>query len=306
MRLIAALGSLLLACCLGSWVAPEVSASTAKVRVVDADAPYPEGPLWRHGRLYYTDYANSRVTVWRHGRERTFWQQNGCGASGLLPMPRSRLLVTCYDSDTLVELDRYGTVVRTIARDSAGRPFLGPNDFARAPGGGIYFSASGVYDVDAPVQGKIYHLAPGGRIHQVAAKLHYSNGLAVTPDGRHLLVAEMLANRVLGYRIRADGSLGERRVFADMRELTPGPPPTDPYTGPDGLKIGPDRRVYVAQNGTGRVVVTDLRGRFVRAPRVPARYVTNVALGPGRALFVTAAFDANAEPYPGAVYELRR
>lgn len=306
MHPIAVLVSVLLALGAGTSAAPDVSAAAAKVRVIDADAPYPEGPLWRHGRLYYTDYANSRVTVWRHGRERTFWEQDGCGASGLLPMPRGRLLVTCYDSNTVVVLDRRGTLVRTIARDTAGRPFLGPNDFARAPRGGIYFSASGVYDVDAPVQGKVYHLARDGRIREVAANLHYSNGLAVTPDGRHLLVAEMLANRVLSYRIRADGSLGERRVFADMRELTPGPPPTDPYTGPDGLKIGPDRRVYIAQNGTGRVVVTDLRGRFVRAPRVPAKYVTNVALGPGRVLYVTAAFDANAEPYPGAVYALRR
>lgn len=272
------------------------------VRVLDPRAPYPEGPVWRAGRLYYTDYANSNVLVLRHGRKSVFWHRDGCGASGLVERPRGHLLVTCYDDNTLVELDARGHAVRTIAEDSEGKPFLGPNDFARDARGGVYFSASGVYDVDAPIQGTVYYIARDGRIRQVAAHIHYSNGMAVTPDGRHLLVSEMLENRVLRYDIGPDGTLSGRRVLVRMRDVTPGPAPTDPYTGPDGLKIGPDGLTYVAENGTGRVVVLDPGGRYVRSVRVPATYVTNVAVAPWGEMYVTAAFDANHPPYPGAVY----
>jgi sugar lactone lactonase YvrE len=155
------------------------------------------------------------------------------------------------------------------------------------------------------VTGAVLYLAPGGRrIVEVANTIHYSNGLAVSKDGRELLVAEMLAGRILSFPIHDDGTLGQRRVWARLQDLAPPTPDADAYNGPDGLKLGPDGNYYIAQNGSGRVLVVDGDKKLVRTITVPTPYVTNVNFGADGAntLYITGVFDPWKEPYPGAVY----
>lgn len=84
--------------------------------------------------------------------------------------------------------------------DSEGRAFTGPNDFAPDDRGGLYFSASGAYDVKAPITGAVLYLrADGTSIEQAATLIHYPNGLTLSKDRRNLLVAEMLASRILSF-----------------------------------------------------------------------------------------------------------
>ena len=280
-------------------------ADDATVTVVNAASHYPEGPLWRGGKLFYVEYSTSRILVWNGRANHVLWQHKGCGASGLAPLPARRLLVTCYDSNQLAIVDARGRTVRLIGSDSWGHGFLGPNDLTRDHKGGVYVSASGVYDVKAPIQGMILHLAADGSLWPVARDIHYSNGLAVTPDGRRLLVSEMLAGRVLSFAVRQDGSLGARRVFARLQDLVAPTPGADAYNGPDGLKVAPDGRVFIAQNGSGRVLIVDRKARLLRVVDVPATYVTNVGFGPTpETLYVTAATDPNNPPYPGVVLKV--
>jgi gluconolactonase len=215
------------------------------------------------------------------------------------------LLVACYDDNSLVELDATGKALRVVRKDSRGNAFVGPNDFTSDGHGGIYFSASGVYDVKAPVTGAVLHMSADGKtINEVANTIHYSNGLTLSSDGQHLLVAEMLAGRVLSFPVAADGTLGLRIVWARLQDLAPPTPNEDAYNGPDGIKLGPDGYYYIAQNGSGRVLVVDENKKLVRAISVPTPYVTNIAFGPGGtgAVYITGAFEQWKAPYPGAVY----
>ena len=153
--------------------------------------------------------------------------------------------------------------------------------------------------------GAVLHLdADGRRIVEVANTIHYSNGLTVSKDGRYLLVAEMLAGRILSFPINVDGTLGTRSVWARLRDLAPPVPNEDAYNGPDGLKLGPDGNYYIAQNGSGRVLVVDDERNLVRIVSVPTPYVTNVNFGAdgAKTLYITGVFDQWKEPYPGAVY----
>src|SRR5271167_1467187 len=186
-----------------------ISAARADIAVIDAMAVYPEGPLWMDGKLLYVEYAGPGIKMWDGGRAGIYWRGEHCGASGLIAFRRNHLLVACYDANTLVELDETGTAIRTIDKDIAGKPFVGPNDFTADGGGGIYVSASGVYDVKAPISGTILHLSgANGALVEVANLIHYSNGLTLSKDGKSLLVAEMLAGRILSFPILPDGSLG--------------------------------------------------------------------------------------------------
>jgi sugar lactone lactonase YvrE len=216
------------------------------------------------------------------------------------------LLVACYDANEIVELDKNAHEVRTFKLDSSGKPFTGPNDFAADGHGGAYFSASGVYDLKAPITGSVLHLSADGRkIVVVADTIHYSNGLTVSKDGKNLLVAEMLAGRILEFPIRADGSLGPRTVWARLRDLAPPTPNEDAYNGPDGIKLGPDGNYYIAQNGSGRVLVVDDAKKLQRTIEVPTAFVTNMAFGADGAhtVYITGAFDQFSPPFPGAVYQ---
>jgi sugar lactone lactonase YvrE len=279
----------------------------AGVSTINPKAAYPEGPLWHDGKLFYVEYSGNTITTWDGKANLQFWKQEGCGPSGLVDLPGGRLMVTCYDSNTLVEVGADGKTERTIAADSAGKPFLGPNDLGKDAKGGIYFSASGVYDVKAPIQGMIYYVAPDGRIAPVADTIHYSNGLAVSADGKTLLCSEMLAGRILAFEIKPDGSLGARKVFARLQDIAPMTPGADAYNGPDGLKVGSDGLIYVAQNGSGRVLVVDQDAKLVRMVEVPARYVTNINFGPTvDTLYITSTIDEWNAPYPGEVYEATR
>ncbi|MBV9697553.1 MAG: SMP-30/gluconolactonase/LRE family protein, partial [Gammaproteobacteria bacterium] len=121
-----------------------------------------------------------------------------------------------------------------------------------------------------------------------------------------LLVAEMLAGRILAFDVGADGSLGERRVWARLQDLAPPTPGADAYNGPDGLKRGPDGDIYIAQNGSGRVLVVSAQRELRRILRVPTPFVTNVALDPQGNIFITGAFDQWHPPYPGALYRVTR
>jgi gluconolactonase len=272
--------------------------------VLIGPAAYPEGPLWRDGKLLYVEYAGPGVRAWDGTRTSDFWQSPHCGASGLIDYRDSHILVACYDANAIVELDQTGRQVRTIKRDGTGKPFAGPNDFTADHRGGIYVSASGVYDLKAPISGAVLYLTAAGKLVEAATLIHYSNGLAVSKDGKTLLVSEMLAGRILAFPIQPDGSLGARTVWARLQDLAPPTSHEDAFNGPDGLKLGPDGNYYIAQNGSGRVLVVNQERKLVRTITVPTPYVTNVNFGADGAntLYITGVFDPWKSPFPGALY----
>jgi len=106
------------------------------VTAVVADAHYPEGPLWRDGKLFYVEYATSNIKYWDGRRTAVYWHKDGCGPSALIPF-NGHLLIACYDDNSLVELDANTKEVRTIRADSSGKPFTGPNDFAADARGAV-------------------------------------------------------------------------------------------------------------------------------------------------------------------------
>lgn len=291
--------------CVGAVAMTALSAMSAEVRTINPSTFYPEGPLWFNGKLYYVEYSGNTVMTWDGQQNRQVWKQDGCGPASVIDTSDGNLLVSCYDANTLVRITPDGQTQNTIPADSGGEPFIGPNDFARDAGGGIYFSASGAFDVAAAIRGRIYYLAPDGNIKPVAYLVHYANGLALTDGGKTLLASEHLAGRVLRFDVRGNGTLVNRRVFQRLRDIAPEPEDADAYTGPDGLKVDSQGNVYICQYGAGRVLVTDPAGVLLRSIDVSGKYVTNVNFGPTEdVVYVTAATDAWNAPYPGELYEV--
>ncbi len=121
----------------------------------------------------------------------------------------------------------------------------------------------------------------------VADDLDFPNGMAITPDDVTLIVAESTGRRLTAFTIAADGSLSDRRVFADRLD---GPP--------DGICLDDGGGVWAAmtlahqferitESGSGACTVTD---------RIDVGDRTAIACtlgGPeGRTLFLLSSTDA--------------
>jgi sugar lactone lactonase YvrE len=71
-------------------------------------------------------------------------------------------------------------------------------------------------------------------VRQVADGLAFPNGMAVTPDNSTLIVAESFAGRLSAFEIADDGSLSNRRVWADLGQ------------GGDGICVDEEGAVWAA------------------------------------------------------------
>ena len=77
---------------------------------------------------------------------------------------------------------------------------------------------------------------PDGETRQVAGDLWFPNGMAVTPDGSALIVAESYASRLTAFTLTADGSLTERGIWAEL----------DEGAAPNGICLDADGAVWYA------------------------------------------------------------
>ncbi len=127
-------------------------------------------------------------------------------------------LILCHIGGKVVSVDATGAALREWDRDAAGARLRDPNDCYADGHGGVYFSDPGIFSRDTRPHGTVMHLGADGVLTRVAGPLWYPNGVFVDAARHQLYVDEHMAGRVLRYPINADGTLGEREVFADLTE----------------------------------------------------------------------------------------
>jgi gluconolactonase len=287
-------------------LAGTIPAQAAKIEVIEANAFYPEGPIMLGGKLYYAEMTADRVRVWDGKTTRTFWEQRGCGPTSIAPVARKRLLVTCHIAERIVLVSRKGKTVKAIDKDIRRKPIGDANDSIADGKGGAYFSSSGLFRPGAPATGAVYHYSARGRVTRVASGIRYSNGVVLTPDGKHLVVSAHLGRYLLSYPIRRGGRLGKPKVFASLETLLWGAPVAGPLAGPDGIAFDAKGNLFVAEYGAGRILVIGPKRHLAKVIPVPGRFVTNVTFAAdGRTLYVTAPESNTKWPLKGKVLRIR-
>jgi sugar lactone lactonase YvrE len=281
-----------------------VALADSTVKILNGDAHFPQGPVWYRGKLYYVEYDRNTVTTWDGHRNTVFATQKGCGPSAVIPTVRGDFITTCYDNGTIGRISADGKVLSGYTHDKDGNRFVGPNDFAPDAHGGIYFATSGT--PGPAIDAKVFYIAADGTITQRAVDLHSANGLAVSKEGGLLYVVETEDNRLLQFKVGADASLSERRVFVNLDELTE-------HVGhiwPDGVKIDSKGQIYIGQSPrdpqaplAGKIFVVSAEGKLLRTVSLPSPGVLNLAFSPDeRTLFVTAVDQLDKKPSQGKVY----
>jgi gluconolactonase len=267
----------------------------AAVEVIATGLQFAEGTIFVGNTLYFVDYSASDVLRLAGNKTETVWHQNGCGANGLLEVPQG-LLVACYDANTVVLISRDGNVLNTISKDDTGQSFHSPNDLAADAKGGVYFSASGSGDV----LGKVYYRSADQRVKEVAANINYANGLAVSPDGTVLYLAESKSRRLLAFEIAGAGTLSHSREFVKLSDILPA---GRVYT-PDGVRIDKYGRLFIGLFDGGGFAVINPEGKLIQQVDLPGPHHAALAISPdGRFVYGTTVYD---EPtgYRGELYRV--
>jgi sugar lactone lactonase YvrE len=135
----------------------------------------------------------------------------------------------------------------------------------------------------------------------VAEGLWFPNGMVITDDGT-LIVAETFAARFSAFQIEADGTLTDRRVWAQVQ---PAPQPADTETmfasvtfAPDGCALDAEGHVWAANALGGGISRVAPGGQIVdEVPTPDGLGVFACALGgdDGRTLVACAAPDFHEE-----------
>jgi sugar lactone lactonase YvrE len=148
------------------------------------------------------------------------------------------------------------------------------------------------------------YLAADGTLRRVAEGIHYSNGVALSPDGKVLYVSEHLSRRILAYDVGANGALSHARVFLKLDDVV-GIAQREWDVGPDGLAMDHAGNLTIAEYGGGRLIIVDRHAKLEATIAFPEQYVTAPLLTDGeRRIFVTAPISFEDPQAYGKVYSV--
>jgi len=254
---------------------------------VDTVTPLAQGfrfgtcPRWFEGLLWFSDKLGEAVHTVNLAGSVTTLALPGHTPSGLGFRPDGALLIACAETHRLLRYD--GEIVAPVADLTDDIP-ANLGDMIIDHLGRAYIGSQGFAD------GVIVRVDPDGSTTTVAHGLDVPKGMVITPDHATLIVAESAGRRLTAFGIDCDGSLYDRRVFADGLD---GPP--------DGIALDADGGVWAALTLARQFQRIESGG--VVTDRVELGVSTANACtlgGPGRrTLFLLSSSDACPEDPAG-------
>ena len=192
-----------------------------RLRTLTAGLGFAEAPRWHAGELWFVDYFAGNVqTIDLAGRRRVVAAVPGT-PGGLGFLPDGTPLVVSQREFALYAIDKQGRLTRyaDLSRFARGAA----NELLVDGGGRAYVGHHGFdFFGGAPQKpSSLLLVATDGSVREVADGLVFPNGMALTPDGRMLILAESFAARLTAFDVASDGTLGLRREWAQIPGHTP-------------------------------------------------------------------------------------
>jgi sugar lactone lactonase YvrE len=213
-------------------VKPGTRSSRTEARIVLTGLGFGESPRWHMGRLWFCNWGRQEiVAVDLEGKRETMVQVSTSLPFCIDWLPDGRLLIVSGRESLLL---RHGPDGRLVTHADLRRiSDQGWNEIVVDGRGNIYVNGG---------PGIIALVKPDGSARQVADGIAFPNGMAVMPDNSMLIIAESHGKRLTAFDIAEDGSLSQRRVWAEV----------DGH--PDGICIDADLAVWYADVPNKRCV----------------------------------------------------
>ena len=192
-----------------------------------------ESPRWHDGRLWFADWgAQELIAVDTEGASEVVARIESFPFC-IDWLPDGRLLVASAADQAVLRPEPDGSFVTHA--DLSGLSEHAWNEIAVDARGNAYVNNIG-FDMAGGefAPGIVAVVTPDGSARQVADGLAFPNGMAIAPDGSTLIVAESYAAVLTAFDIESDGSLSNRRAFAELGE----------GAAPDGICLDAEGAVW--------------------------------------------------------------
>jgi sugar lactone lactonase YvrE len=195
-----------------------------------------EGPRWREGRLWFSDVRGGKVIALDEQGNAETIADVPARPSGLGWLPDGRLIIVSTKDSRLLRREADGALVthaelptvpgtgnwNDMVVDARGNAYVGNTGYSGAPG------------VER-TPGCLALVRPDGSVSIVVEQMKFPNGPAITPDGKTLIVAESFGRCLTAFDIDDDGTLRNRREFANVYPALP-----------DGIALDAEGAVWYA------------------------------------------------------------
>ena len=204
----------------------------SKVQTLMTGLAMGESPRWHENRLWLSDWvAQEILAIDLHGKGEVAVQVPFALPFCIDWLPNGSLLIVSGREGLLMRREGDGPLVtHADLRDLSDK---GWNEIVVDGRGNAYINGGP----------GIALLTPAGSVRQVADNFDFPNGMAITPDNSTLIIAESDGKRLTAFDMAADGSLSNRRLWADLHDGVP-----------DGICIDADKAVWYADVPNKRCV----------------------------------------------------
>ncbi|HEX9195566.1 MAG TPA: SMP-30/gluconolactonase/LRE family protein [Azonexus sp.] len=246
---------------------------------------FTESPRWHDGKLWFLDIHDKRIK--KAGIDGTLetvleltFLPNGfgiCSDGSLIVGDALQRHVYRWDGKALTKLADLSALTVFCLSDG----ILDAQDRLYVGDIGYNFWEPENKPVDTCV---IACVEPDGSTRVVAKDLYFPNGMVITPDNKTLIVAECMGARLTAFDILADGSLTNRRVYAQL--------PAEVH--PDGICLDSEGAVWLA-NPVGKPAVMRVRegGEITDRIELDSEAYAVMLGGPERRHLIISASDSH-------------
>ena len=251
-----------------------------------------EGPRWHENKFYFSDFYSHKVySLDLTGKHEVIVeipnQPSGLGwtpdGTMLIVSMKDRKLMSFKDGQLKERADLTefsGFHCNDMVVDIDGNAFIGNFGF-------------NTYDGEEIKPTNLILVRPGEEPVLAADNLFFPNGTVITPDNKTLIVGETYAARLTAFDKSEDGSLSNRRIWADLKvNAEEGTVPL-----PDGMCIDEEGAIWVASPSTAEVIRVHEGGMI--SERIPVQTNAFACMLGGedrRTLFICTSNGSGVDP----------
>lgn len=248
-----------------------------------------EGPRWRDDRLWFSDMHGGQImTVDMDGNAKGLASVPQ-RPSGLGWLPDGHMLAVSMSDRKVLRMEPSGFVEHA---DLSGLAPFECNDMVVDRQGRAYVGHFG-FDHFSHADfrpASLIAVETDGSARVVADDLKFPNGTVISDDGRTLIVGESYGRRLTAFDIERDGSLSNRRVWADIG------------MAPDGICLDAEGCVWVASPTERALVRVRQGGAIASRVEVGRKAIACMLGGPDRRTLFALTSETTQ---PGRAMELR-